>query len=276
MFSGLAAIGSTVWGLAAGSTAAFLAGVATSAVVGAAIGGISAAVMGGDIGKGMLFGAIGGIVTGGIAGGSLVGGTGAATAGGGGTGGIGMSQSAMVAGAGSTEIYGSAAATGLAEGGAATGLLSGTKELSMDIGSNMIGEKVVDFAIGGLMEDPEMRYGDTKEGFLAQLASNERRTNTTAAAAKGAQHNWGITEEGIRYAGDEAFGLKELSGEQQLAATEQEYKLRGDEASATYARENQKYALAANARGGSEFSGASDATKAAIIASQGGALQGVA
>jgi len=54
-----------------------------------------------------------------------------------------------------------------------------------------------------------------------------------------------------------------------------EYKLRGKEAAATYTRENKKYALAAGARGGSTFSGASDATKANIIAAQGGALQGV-
>lgn len=40
--------------------------VASYAVVGAAIGGLSAAVMGGDIGKGILFGAIGGAVAGGV------------------------------------------------------------------------------------------------------------------------------------------------------------------------------------------------------------------
>ena len=37
-----------------------------------AIGGLTAAVTGGDIGKGLLFGAVGGVVTGGLAGGSLM------------------------------------------------------------------------------------------------------------------------------------------------------------------------------------------------------------
>jgi len=213
MFSGFAAIGTAVWGAAAGSTAAIMAGIATSAVVGAAIGGISAAVMGGDIGKGMLFGAIGGIVTGGIMGGSLAGGGGAATmdtmvVGGQGAGGLGAGSFGTPTVAGAT--YSAETAGGFVGAGAEGGLLGGTKKLAGDISTNMIGEKVIDFALGGLIEDPEMAYGQTKEGFLAQLASNERRTATTAGAAQKAQHNWGITEAGIRYAGDEAFGLQEL------------------------------------------------------------------
>ena len=58
-------VGSAITGgYLAGTAAAVLGG----AIIGAAIGGLTAAVMGGDIGKGVLFGAIGGAVMGGISG----------------------------------------------------------------------------------------------------------------------------------------------------------------------------------------------------------------
>lgn len=58
-------VGSAVTGgYLVGTSAAILGG----AIIGAAIGGLTAAVMGGDIGKGVLFGAIGGAVMGGISG----------------------------------------------------------------------------------------------------------------------------------------------------------------------------------------------------------------
>ena len=74
MPAGFAAIGTIgLFSGMAGAIGTIATGVIVSAVVGAAIGGISAAVMGGDIGKGMLFGAIGGVVTGGIAGEGIAG-----------------------------------------------------------------------------------------------------------------------------------------------------------------------------------------------------------
>lgn len=130
--------GVAAWVGFTGAAAAVAAAAINGAIIGAVIGGITAAVTDGDIAMGILVGAVGGAVTGGIMGymnpggflatGSTTGATSVASAGGGGTAGVGMSQSAMVAGAGSTEVYGAAAAEGLSQsaGGAAGGGLFGT------------------------------------------------------------------------------------------------------------------------------------------------------
>jgi len=65
VFAGLGAIGSFVtFDLAAGAVASLVGGI----VAGAAVGGITAAVTGGDIGKGLLYGAVGGLAVAGGAG----------------------------------------------------------------------------------------------------------------------------------------------------------------------------------------------------------------
>ena len=275
MFSGFAAIGSTVFGLAAGSTAAIAAGIATSAVVGAAIGGLTAAVTGGDIGKGMLFGAVGGIVTGGIMGGSL------ATSGAGGAIDVTAAEAAKQMGVNSgTQLalaegtYGVTAGEALVGGGSMFGQES-IKKLGTDIGTNSIGSKLVDFAVAGMAPEAEMPYGQTKEGFLAQLAANSRDTAAMAGSKVKPQHNWGITEEGIRYSGDEAFKLKTLGGEQQQANIKTEYEMAELGEQAKFNREQGKYVKAADARAGVGFQGGNNQLKAQIIASQqGGALRG--
>ena len=274
MFSGFAAIGSTVFGLAAGSTAAIAAGIATSAVVGAAIGGLTAAISGGDIGKGILFGAIGGIVTGGVMGGSL------ATSGAGGAIDVTAAEAAKQMGVNSgTQLalaegtYGVTAGEALVGGGSMFGQES-IKKLGTDIGTNSIGSKLVDFAVAGMAPEQELPYGQTKEGFLAQLAANSKDTATMAGSKVKPQHSWGITEEGIRYAGDEAFKLAELSGDQQQANITTEYQMAEDAEKSKWNREQGKYVKAAEGRSQAGFQGGSDQLKAQIIASQSGALRG--
>ena len=62
------AIATALAGTVGTGIAGAIGGALMGATIGAAIGGLGALVMGGDIGKGMLFGAIGGAVTGGITG----------------------------------------------------------------------------------------------------------------------------------------------------------------------------------------------------------------
>lgn len=76
--------GAVTAGYLTGTAAAVLGG----AIIGAAIGGLTAAVMGGNIGKGVLFGAIGGAVMGGISGTMSTAATSTTTAAAGGPGGL--------------------------------------------------------------------------------------------------------------------------------------------------------------------------------------------
>lgn len=173
----LGAVGSFVTaGLATGVTAAVIGG----AVIGAAIGGLTAAITDGDIGKGMLFGAIGGAVTGGVA--SLAGGGGGAISGTTSSIGGGTTTFAEVAGASAGGIWEAGgttiASSVLAEGGvagatqglAAAGATGVLDSIGAQVGIGALTQGVKGYLMAGASEDQaESQAQQTKEIMETKL-----------------------------------------------------------------------------------------------------------
>lgn len=254
-------------GITGASVAATItAGVITSAVVGAAIGGLSAAVMGGDIGSGLLFGAIGGVVTGGLAGGAIVEGLGlgavsteamAMEAAMGIGEGIGATMGAAVV-PGAAPITGAVTAgIGAAEAGslvAAGGLFGGSMNIGKLLNVSNVGDKLLDFAIGGLKEDPEVPYSQTKEYLDRQLEAEEEALEKRIASA---EKQIGLTGEerrkDIELQNIAALEQLRERGDISMREVEKTYELRKEELGEQYALEAEKYRKAATAASGVEF-----------------------
>jgi hypothetical protein len=276
MVTGFSMIGASI--LAGAATAATMSfasiavGVIASAVVGAAIGGIAAAITGGDIGKGLLYGAIGGVVTGGIAGGVING-------------------SLVTTNAAAMNVGSVNAATGLAESGYGQGLASAAmpKAIAPAVQSfggaitqagltSMVAGKAIDFAAGAFAPEAQEDYRLTKESQDSAQASAERMNaaNNSARSSgqgSGAQKNWRITKAGTEYEHGQAYGLQELAGSQATAKQNNEYKLANVNAQKADDRVRKKLSDAAGVAGAQEFQGSDQAAKDAVIAKQ-SALQG--
>lgn len=185
--------------------------VATFAVVGAAVGGLTAAVMGGDIGKGMLFGAIGGAVMGGI---GLSTGMISNTA----TSGLSMASSAGHEAAIAT---GSSTGLGVIEGarGAATGGLLGMSQGSGTLASALVttAGPMIAGAFSGEGDLTEKDVANDKlQRDLAKLQAD------TAVKVAGMRSSGGGSNGDARYAAD----LQLLNAREQRA---QDYQMRKDE-----------------------------------------------
>ncbi len=261
-----AAIGSAVGvGVGLGTTfAGVMAGIAVSAVVGAAVGGLSAAIAGGDIGKGMLFGAVGGVVS--VAGGAFIGGvmkgtTVASTA---------TPAGSTIGGAGPFQA-GAGSQSALAKGAGQTmfgGVIS--KEFAKAAVPAMF-----DFVKSGLAPDPEkpqIDYSKTKEGYLAGLKSAEKRQES--ASTGHAPPVWANTKEGVEYQREQDFKTTVEQGEQKMDQIGKEYSVANTNAADAFGRERDVSTQSADNISSAEYQGASADTKAAIVAQQGGALQG--
>lgn len=279
MVTGLAAIGSMVLGgsMAAATTvslATVAVGAVTSAVVGAAIGGLTAAVMGGDIGKGMLFGAVGGVVTGGLAGGvladaGLVAGEGA----------LGMSQGQLaIASAqgsyagdlamGATTALGqgaSAAASGSSILGSAGGSLFGGTLASEGLKQAL--PLVFDFAKGAMSEEEHVDWRTTEEGVRAALESAERQTAIANAGSKHAPMPWQNTKEGAMYTLEEQKKQIQLQTQGKLQEVDKTYELANVNAQKEFERGRSVYDKAAKAAKSGEY-------KSGLEAKQQGMLSG--
>lgn len=264
---GFSAIGVAL-GAVFGSTTSIVVGVVASAVVGAAIGGLASAITGGDIGKGMLFGAVGGVVTGGLFGGAIVPGqysmaqtTGSMMAGGlEGLGQVSMVTSAELAGAGGAGAGASEFMGGILE----------TKTMAALAPALVTGS-------AGLFEDPP------QEDWMKTEAGNRAYWEAQAIAAKEAQ---AAVSSNSSDSFTDYLGLEDLKGKNQLAsisaqATEdrkaitlqgeqalieqaQEYKLSNTNAKAEYDRVLGGKQAAGKAVAGSTYT--SDADYEAILA----------
>ena len=219
----------------------------------------------------MLFGAIGGVVTGGIAGGSLANaGVSAGTAGG--EGALGWGGTSVA----SQVTTSSVTTAGASLGGQAVGassMFGGA--FSNQIGNtatNQIGSKLVDAGLGLLTPEPEGTqedFGKTKEGFYAALKSAEDQQRIANEGRSEPQHNWGITEEGIRYRGDQDMALHNVDNAARLASIDKEYSLQKKNADAAYRQANAKYGEAADITAKQEFVTDPNARKAVISAEAG-------
>ena len=147
--------GAVTAGYLTGTAAAVLGG----AIIGAAIGGLTAAVMGGNIGKGVLFGAIGGAVMGGISGTMATSATSTTTA---------ATTTTTTAGAG--------AGGGVVQiGGGAQSALTSTQVTTQGIGSTLVTETTK----AGLLENAGAYIGvnaltDGVKGYLANEAADKQ------------------------------------------------------------------------------------------------------
>lgn len=244
MPQGLGLIGVAVAGafgagsILATSLTAIAIGAVTSAVVGAAIGGLTAAITGGDIGKGLLFGAIGGVVTGGLAGGQIVGAiapeslsvsTGAI-----GQGAFSATTDAMFA-AGATEAGGGALSLGT------QGIMAGT------------GPALVNAFGAGLTPEEELPYSQTKEGYLEGLASQERQTAMAANKSTGAEMPWPNTEAGAKYLAGQEYKINANNNAARMAQLEKQYALGKEQTTHEFNLSRSVYANAAEARGSTKY-----------------------
>jgi len=148
--------------IAASAIASAVVGVVASAVVGAVIGGLVSAVSGGDIGKGMLFGAIGGLTVGAAFG------TGIAGAMGGGT----EVSSAAATGGAYSSTSSASAASQLAAAESAAGIITSTE--STESTEITAGEELAFAALG---EGGKMLYEGQQAGEAADLAKEEADKN---------------------------------------------------------------------------------------------------
>ena len=166
------AVAAVFTAVAIGSTTAFVIGLITVAVVGAAVGGIMAAVTGGDIGKGMLFGAVGSVVTVGT-----MGAMGLMTAPAGGTAAIGATGHAGALGTGVTQSTNAAAwsAAGSSGSGAVAGGVAGTGTAGMFGGAfDGVAPALVMGAAGALKDGPSQPWANTEEGQRAAWEQAEK------------------------------------------------------------------------------------------------------
>ena len=149
--------GAVTAGYLTGTAAAVLGG----AIIGAAIGGLTAAVMGGNIGKGVLFGAIGGAVMGGISGTMAASATSTTTA---------ATTTTTTAGAGA------GAGGGVVQiGGGAQSALTSTQVTTQGIGSTLVTETTK----AGLLENAGSyltvnALTEGVKGYLANEAADKQ------------------------------------------------------------------------------------------------------
>jgi len=184
----LGAVGSFVsFGLATGVTAVVIGG----AVIGAAIGGLTAAVTDGDIGKGMLFGAIGGAVTGGVA--SLAGGGGGAISGTASSIGGGTTTFAEVAGASAGGIW-EAGGTTIGSSMLAEGGLVGTTQGLAGMGATGVLDSI----------GAQVGIGALTTGVKSYLAAGMSE-DQTEAQLKANSENWEKHLESQKLAGEQAM-----------------------------------------------------------------------
>lgn len=193
-FSTFGAIGAAVGAGAATSAGAIVAGMAITAVVGAAIGGLAAAVTGGDIGKGMLFGAVGGLAMGfasGIVGGLF--GTAGSTVAGPGAG-QGMSVGSSEAAVAAADV-GRTAVVGAAGGQTAGGVMSKLGEVALEGTINTGGQMLMGMSAEDQAADlakAKLAADNADRELKAQIAANNHE-----AAMKDQPHpNWDAQEAG--------------------------------------------------------------------------------
>lgn len=289
------AIGAAVAGSLAGATiaatslGAIALGVVTTAVVGAAIGGLTAAVTGGDIGKGMLFGAIGTVATAGI-----MSGIGAATGTmGNGTFGIGA-QGLQSTGWAGGQVFDSV--TGEVFAGTAkeatSGLFGNALGGILDKGVDTIGgtllTKGIDFAAGAFTDEPYNPNMDPD--FLREnredIQAHDKDMAKLAASLRGgggggggSKLPWQSTEAGVKYTLAEQWKQANLAEDSAMSRLQKQFELQDNSMEKEHNMLTAKFGESAELSGTQKFEGATDEQKQAIIDKQSGggdeaALQG--
>lgn len=272
MPAGFAAIGGAALFGGLQGAAAIVTGIAVSAVVGAAIGGLTAAVMGGDIGKGMLFGAVGGVVTGGLAGGSIMNGLGLSSSAGNSIGTISMGSADAVYTSAGGQLMGSLGEQGGVAAISQAATATGPKVFG---GGSIIG-KMFEGSGGALISgvgaafapEPEMPFGQTKEGVLGHR-EHEKEMAKLAASLRGGGGGGGggsdvpymelerLKQKGAlnQIAAEAAEQRKalQIQGSQKMQLTDKEYKLANQNAQAEWDRGMGKLRDAAGAGAGQQY-----------------------
>ena len=276
MPAGFAAIGVAVAGAfgagAIGTIGAIAVGVISSAVVGAAIGGITAAITGGDIGKGLLFGAVGGVITGGLAGGAIGSGITSIT----GSTAASITSGSMAPVINTAAGYGAGLTMPTAVSAAAKtgGLFAGGIGSVGGMGTNtimgQIATKAIDLAASGFGEEAHVDWRTTEEGvrYAGQNALDRQRIASSSSGGGGggggAQMPWQNTEEGAKYTLAEQWKQAQLREDSASARLKDEYSLQSAENKRSYEQQTAKFGEAADVAGGQEFEGATDEARNAI------------
>jgi hypothetical protein len=283
MPAGFAAIGAAVAG-AFGATAistvgAIAIGVVSSAVVGAAIGGLTAAVTGGDIGKGMLFGAVGGVVTGGLFGGGIASGMGS----------LGIDSASITSGAlqqgtlstggglvfdaASQEVVGTVAQS---TGGGLFGSTGGTLGMGADTIGGTLLTKGIDMAAGMFKPGVKEKWGESEEGIRASWDHQKEMARLNASlrgggggGGGGSQLPWTSTEAGAKYQMQKQYELAAMRESEAAARLRTDYALQQSNFEKQYEIQTAKFGEAADVASGQKFQGASDAARDAIRQRQG-------
>ena len=166
--------------------------VIQGAIIGAAVGGLAAAVTGGDIGKGLLFGAVGGAVIGAVSG--AIGGVSAGSA-------SGMTSATLDATAAGT-LSGS---TGTAISGAAGGATSSAggigSLLNSETGATVVGSVLSEFGKAGDLEDAaEFNYQNAKEERQNRLEQIKLQNELQGSAPITATDNASLSQRESEFA----------------------------------------------------------------------------
>jgi len=180
----VAAIGAAWAAVGAWSIGTFAIGtVVQSAIIGAAVGGLSAAVTGGDIGKGMLYGAVGGAVLGGIGAFAGMGSGGTAGAATGATSAASSVPSSVTAGVNAVK----GATTGAVVSGGGAGAASGSGLAGMLTGK--LGESLVTGGLqmlGGALEGKDAaEEADKQRAWQAEQNEKNRQLQERLASMSG-------------------------------------------------------------------------------------------
>lgn len=204
-------VGSAVTGgYLVGTSAAVLGG----AIIGAAIGGLTAAVMGGDIGRGVLFGAIGGAVMGGISGALNTAATSTTTA---------------ATGAGAGTVNTAQAVSGASQ--AVYGVGGQTGSIAIGQGSAIGSTLVTETTKAGLLESTGAYLGvysltEGVKGYLANEAADKEAKALSEQSELQRQHEKDMLQRKLDAdaAGSGASGGDELAYKARMSELEQRRK----------------------------------------------------